>query len=117
MLKDSTLHSRTTSTNTRVSPHTAVAWSAAEEYRLDSQTKNPVVVLATASPFKFARPVLAAIGEDAEGDEFALLHRLSEKTGLAIPQSLAELETLPERHKGVIPKEEMAAFVLEKVKV
>jgi len=98
-------------------PHTAVAWSAAEEYRLDSQTKNPVVVLATASPFKFSRPVLAAIGEDAEGDEFALLHRLSEKTGLPIPQSLAELETLPERHTGVIPKEEMASFVLEKVKI
>jgi threonine synthase len=96
-------------------PHTAVAWSAAEEYRKDSETKNPVVVLATASPFKFSVPVLEAIGEKAEGDEFKLLCTLSEKTGLPIPGSLAELESLPERHTGVIEKEEMAKFVLEKV--
>ena len=74
------------------------------------------MVLSTASPFKFSRPVLAAIGENAEGDEFALLRTLSQKTGLPIPASLAELETLPERHKSVIEKDAMADFVLEKVK-
>ncbi len=97
-------------------PHTAVAWSAAEEYRREEKSENPVVVLATASPFKFSRPVLKAIGENAQGEEFGLLKALSEKTGLPIPASLAELETLPERHNGVIPKEKMGEFVLSKVK-
>jgi threonine synthase len=92
-----------------------VAWSAAEQYKAEKGTKNPVVVLSTASPFKFSRPVLAAIGEDAEGDEFDLLTRLSEKTGLPIPESLAELSSLPERHTGVIAKEEMADFVLKHI--
>ena len=95
-------------------PHTAVALACAEEYRQESQTKNPVVVLSTASPFKFSRPVLRAIGEDDQGDEFELLRKLSALSGLQIPRSLGELEQLPERHTGVIPKEKMAEFVLEK---
>ena len=97
-------------------PHTAVAYGAAEKYRKETDTKNPVVVLSTASPFKFSRPVLAAIGESAEGDEFKLLETLSAKTGLVIPESLAELSRLPERHKGVIAKEEMGEFVLSKIR-
>lgn len=96
-------------------PHTAVAYGAAEEYRKESETKNPVVVLSTASPYKFSRPVLEAMGEDAEGDEFLLLKRLEEKTGIKIPASLAELESLPERHKSVIAKEKMSDFVLSKI--
>ncbi len=96
-------------------PHTAVAYGAAEEYRKESETKNPVVVLSTASPYKFSRPVLEAMGENAEGDEFGLLRRLEEKTGIAIPASLKELEALPERHKSVIAKEKMSDFVLSKI--
>ncbi len=97
-------------------PHTAVAMSAAEDYQKEVGGNAPVVVLATASPYKFSRPVLAAIGENAEGDEFDLLRRLNEKTGVAIPKSLLELESLPERHKSVIAKEAMADFILDKLK-
>ncbi len=97
-------------------PHTAVAMSAAEAWKKDRKDACPVVVLATASPYKFSRPVLRAIGLDAEGDEFELLERLQEKTGVPIPKSLAELKTLPERHTGVIEKDEMASFVLQQVK-
>jgi len=96
-------------------PHTAVAYHAAEQYREKEGTKNPVVILATASPFKFSRPVLKAIGESAEGDEFTLLKKLSSVADLPVPASLAELENLPERHKSVISKEKMGAFVLSKV--
>ena len=97
-------------------PHTAVAYGAALEYKEKEGTEHPVVILSTASPFKFSAPVLEAIGESAEGDEFALLRKLSTLSGLPIPPSLAELETLPERHPGVIPKENMPTFVLEKIK-
>ncbi|MBQ3074881.1 MAG: threonine synthase [Clostridia bacterium] len=97
-------------------PHTAVAMGAALEYKEKEGTENPVVVLSTASPFKFSKPVLEAIGENAKGDEFDLLRRLAKVSGLEIPESLAELETLPERHPGVIPKNQMPQFVLEKIK-
>ncbi len=96
-------------------PHTAVAYFAAEEFRKDYGRECPLVVLSTASPFKFSAPVLRAIGEDAEGNEFDLLARLSEKTGLAVPASLANLRNMPERHKSVIEKEKMAEFVLSKL--
>ncbi len=96
-------------------PHTATAYGAAMAYRKEENPENPLVILSTASPFKFAAPVLEALGEDARGDEFRLLSYLSEKTGLAIPRSLAELESLPVRHAEVIDKEEMAQFVLSKV--
>ncbi len=97
-------------------PHTAVALCAAEQYRAEKKSDAPTVVLATASPFKFSGPVLRAIGEEAEGNEFDLLRKLSELSGIAIPKSLAELETLPERHRAVIAKEDMAEAVLQKLK-
>jgi len=93
-------------------PHTAVAYYAAKAYEKEREGEAPLVILSTASPFKFSRPVLEALGENAEGEEFDLIRRLSEKTKLPVPPSLAELETLPERHRSVIAKEEMGNFVL-----
>ena len=43
--------------------HTAVAWNVAESYRETSGAKNPLVVVSTASPFKFCQSVLEALGE------------------------------------------------------
>jgi threonine synthase len=96
-------------------PHTAVAFSAAKEYKEKAKSANPMVILSTASPFKFSRPVLRAIGADGEGDEFDLLNRLSALTGIPVPKSLAELASLPERHLEIIEKEAMADFVLSKI--
>ena len=40
------------------------------------------------------------------------MERLSEITGIEIPKNLATLRGRPERHSGVIDKEEMLNFVL-----
>ncbi|MBR2634286.1 MAG: threonine synthase [Clostridia bacterium] len=93
-------------------PHTAVALGGAEEYFRDRMEDRPLVVLSTASPFKFSGPVMKAIGLDFEGNEFDRIRRLSEVSGLAVPPSLAELESLPERHKDVIGRDRMGDFVL-----
>mmetsp|Transcript_4456 Transcript_4456/g.9620 ORF Transcript_4456/g.9620 Transcript_4456/m.9620 type:complete len:392 (-) Transcript_4456:1729-2904(-) len=47
-------------------PHTAVALAAAEilGYSFDNEKRNPVAILATASPCKFCDVVSGAIGED-----------------------------------------------------
>ena len=71
-----------------------------------------MVVLSTASPYKFPAAVLEAIGGDLNGDEFDQMERLSEITGIEIPKNLATLRGRPERHSGVIDKEEMLNFVL-----
>lgn len=87
--------------------HTAVAWHVAEHY----QSERPVVVLSTASPYKFPAAVLSALGQDAGGDEFAVMQRLHAHTGVPIPKALAELPTKARRHFDVIDREQMQNYV------
>ena len=92
--------------------HTASGWTVAEDYVNQTDDSRPMVVLSTASPYKFPAAVLKAIGETAQGDEFDQLEQLSAVTAVPIPRNLAALRTMPERHTGVIEKEKMLDFVL-----
>ena len=93
--------------------HTAVAWKVAEEYRKRTEDNRPMVVLSTASPFKFPEAVLSALGVEPQGDAFQQMRLLSEKTGLPVPRPLAELEGKLCRHGDCVRKEEMEQFVLQ----
>lgn len=76
--------------------HTAVAWAALEEYRRETLDGTYSVVLSTASPFKFASDVLAALEPGFEADDaFAALGRLSVLSGLKVPDAMRGLKTLP----------------------
>jgi len=92
--------------------HTAAGWAVAEDYVNQTGDARPMVVLSTASPYKFPAAVLAAIGGDTQGDEFAQMERLEAMTGVKIPSNLSGLREKPERHTCVINKEEMLDFVL-----
>ena len=92
--------------------HTAAGWLAAEHYVNQHNDNRPMVVLSTASPYKFPKAVLEAIGEVPAGDEFALMAQLNAVTSVPVPANLANLQEKPERHTGVIDKEEMLDFVL-----
>ena len=94
-------------------PHTAVGWAAAEEYQQTTNDKTPMVILSTASPYKFPAAVLQALGdENSCADEFRQMEKLFVQTGVKIPHMLANLENKTEIHTSVIPKEEMPQFVL-----
>jgi len=94
-------------------PHTAAGWYAAEQYRSETGDDRPMVVLSTASPYKFPAAVLQALGADNDSkDEFRQMQQLHLETGVDIPPMLANLEQKEEKHLGVIPKDEMPAFVL-----
>ena len=92
--------------------HTAAGWAVAEDYVNQTGDTRPMVVLSTASPYKFPKAVLAAVGGDTVGDEFTLMERLEALTGVKIPGNLSGLRQKPERHTGVIAKEAMLDFVL-----
>ena len=92
--------------------HTAAGWLAAENYVNQTGDNRPMVVLSTASAYKFPAAVLEAIGESPEGDEFALMERLHAVSSVPIPGNLANLREKPVLHTGVIDKEEMLNFVL-----
>lgn len=78
--------------------HTAVAFRVAETRRTDA----PMVVLSTASPFKFPRDVLTALGGEAPASDFAAMAALTAGTGAEAPVSLRELDKLEVRFKTVL---------------
>ena len=93
-------------------PHTAAGWFVAEDYVNQTGDTRPMVVLSTASPYKFPAAVLEAIGGDCSGDEFGQMAQLEELSSMPIPKNLASLQGKPERHTDVIDKEEMLEYVL-----
>ena len=93
-------------------PHTASGWAAAEDYVNQTGDNRPMVVLSTASPYKFPVAVLDAIGGDTTGSEFDQMARLNALTGVPVPKNLASLQGKPEKHTGVIDKDKMLEYVL-----
>ena len=93
-------------------PHTAAGWACAEDYRAKTGDTTPMVVLSTASPYKFPAAVLTAIGQALSGSEFDQMRQLEDVTGVPIPENLAGLADKPQRHTGVVEKDEMLPFVL-----
>ncbi len=85
-------------------PHTAVASHVLGQYREQTADHSPAVLVATASPYKFAEDVLAALlGKAATDglDAFACCEKLQDLTRVPMPQQVAELKDLPVRHRGV----------------
>ena len=95
--------------------HTAVAWHVADEYARESGSEAPLVVLSTASPYKFPAAVLHAIGGDASGDEFGLMQRLHDATGVPVPRALAQLADKPVLHRDCVDRDRMQTYVNGKV--
>ena len=93
-------------------PHTAAGWACAEDYRAKTGDTAPMVVLSTASPYKFPAAVLTAIGQSLSGSEFDQMRQLEDVTGVPIPGNLATLAGKPQRHTAVVEKSEMLPFVL-----
>ena len=93
-------------------PHTASGWAAAEDYIQETGDTRAMVVLSTASPYKFPVAVLTAIGGDTSGTEFEQMDRLSAMTGVPVPNNLSGLQGKEEKHTGVIEKETMLEYVL-----
>jgi threonine synthase len=89
--------------------HTAVAFHVAAR---QARPGVPMVVLSTASPFKFPRSVLAALGQAAPENDFEAMQALEACTGHAAPVSLAALRTKAERFDAVIDPGEIAGVAL-----
>ena len=92
--------------------HTATAWTVAEDYQSQAGDQRPMVVLSTASPYKFPAAVLSSLEQVQEENEFRLMDRLAEKTGVPIPANLTGLEDRAQRHTRVIEKEQMLSYVM-----
>lgn len=90
-------------------PHTAVAWRAADEVR--EENGAPWVVLATASPYKFAGTVLDALGEPVPGDGRRQLEALRTLTGKEIPAPLSAALERPVRFRDSVDRDGIEAAI------
>jgi len=94
--------------------HTAVGFAAYNKYRLTSGDLSKNVILATASPFKFAGDVLKGMGKSEKG--FEAVRKLSEYSGIKIPAVIDGLEKKEIRHKTVCRTQEMENVILDFLK-
>ena len=94
-------------------PHTAAGWAVAEEYREATGDMAPMVVLSTASPYKFPGAVLSALTTPESENEFLQMEQLSALTGVPIPANLSGLQNKKEKHTDVIEKTQMLSYVKE----
>lgn len=85
-----------------IDTHTAVAKCVADKYYEENDDDRPVVIVSTASPYKFAADVYSAIGGKPAADPFGTIELLEEETALPVPDSITELKNLPKRFTGVI---------------
>ncbi|HIU10832.1 MAG TPA: threonine synthase [Candidatus Avidehalobacter gallistercoris] len=104
-----------TEKNYALDPHTAVAAHVYAAYAEQSGDAAPVVIAATASPFKFGRAVLAALGEDIAADaaEDEVLRRLANKIGRPAHRALVGLEQKPVLHNTEVEPADMPKLVAD----
>ncbi len=96
-------------------PHTAAGYKVLKDYQTIDR-EHETVLLATASPYKFASAVYKAITGMEEQNEFLCMKKLEEETGIKVPVSLRNLQELEIRHTSHVKKDEISDFVMENVK-
>ena len=95
-----------------IDPHTAVASKVVRSYRKETGDQTKTVIASTASPFKFTRSVMKALGEEKnEADDFALADALSRLANEELPKAVSEIRNAPVLHDTVCDPEEMPDVV------
>ena len=98
--------------------HTGVAVKVLEDYRAKTGDDTVTVIASTASPYKFSKAVLEAVGGETEGlDEFEMIEKLSEKTGTRCPAPLVGLDKKEVRFTDVCEKEDMLGAVYKMLSI
>ena len=98
-----------------IDPHTAVAVHACHAYKQESNDTTPCIVLSTASTYKFAKDVYAALTGKFCDDEFEAMYALHDYTSVAIPKNLACLKDMPIRFTKVIEKEDALTAIAKRL--
>lgn len=98
--------------------HTAVAVNVYENYVNETGDKTPTVVVSTASPYKFSKSVLEAVGGDVNvGSEFEMVDELNKITSMPVPTPLAALKDRQVRFNNVIAANNMPEYVLKTLEI
>lgn len=86
-------------------PHTAVASEVYGKYRKETKDTTPTVILSTASPFKFEKSVMEALGQPHDFPDLELANSLSEISHVEVPRAISSLYGAPVLHTAVCNKD------------
>ena len=92
--------------------HTAVGYGAALAYLAENEGTPRLLLASTASPYKFACDVYAALTHKPVSDELAALSELERETNTRIPAPLSGIGERTVRFEGVITPSEMTEAAL-----
>lgn len=98
--------------------HTAVAASVYQEYQNQSKDDTKAVIVSTASPYKFANSVLAALDiTQIPADDYDQALVLNQVSGVAIPDAVEEIRVAPVLHNMVCETAKMQSMVESILKI
>jgi len=105
-----------------VDPHTAVACAVAHEFTEKRKTtadgSTPVVIAATASPFKFPAACLEALRGSAPSpqekvNDLKLVSELSKTTGISVPRPIGALGAAEVRHRHIVEERDLVPLLAD----
>ncbi|MCD7826038.1 MAG: threonine synthase [Clostridiaceae bacterium] len=92
--------------------HTAVASAVYQSYKERTGDNTKTVIASTASPYKFATSVMAAIDPKYSGeDDFVLIDELEKTSGVKIPNAVEEIRSAAVLHDTVCETADMQKTV------
>ncbi len=95
-----------------IDTHTAVASFCADRYKKETGDKSPMMIVSTASPFKFAPAVCASLGVES-GNGFDAVDKLSAFTSLPVPAPINGIRNEKERFSDVISPSSLGDAVID----
>lgn len=100
--------------NYLIDTHTGVAYTCYEKYKKESNDDTKSVILSTASPYKFSKDVLNALGINSyEDDDFTIINKLSHISNTTIPTPISKLKDAKILHNLSCEKED----ILKEIKI
>ncbi len=101
-----------------IDPHTAVAASVSHTYQSASGDQVKMLIISTASPFKFTRSVMNAISPKYDSmTDLTLIDKLSGLSGVKVPQAIEDIRSAKVLHTTICAKDKMQEIVEEILKI
>lgn len=95
--------------------HTAIGYGVYKEYQKAFRDQTKTIILATASPYKFADSVYHAL-TNQDLSEYEAIEAVYQKTGVEIPKPLVALDQREVLHQKVIDKSQIIREISQKIK-
>ncbi|WP_283583886.1 threonine synthase [Limosilactobacillus difficilis] len=102
-----------------IDPHTAVASAVTHRYQINSHDQTPTVIVATASPYKFAETVYHSVTlrNDLGEPGLPAIKQLHQALGGELPKAVQALFERADRPEQVVEPAEMEAAIARQLQI